>query len=61
VRHFVALEKGWPVLLTDNEPLPRCAEIVGTHDDGQDAADSFDRLKAVVALARDDETPGTVH
>jgi hypothetical protein len=34
VRYFVATEKGWPVLLTDAQPLAWSAQIVSEHTNG---------------------------
>jgi len=61
VRYLVAIDKGWPVLLTDAEPLPWSAQIASEHESGQEAADAFDRLKAAMAQARDAEAIRTRH
>ena len=61
MRYLVAIEKGWPVLLTDAAPLPWSAQVVSEHADSREAADAFDRLKAAMALARDDEAMRTEH
>jgi hypothetical protein len=47
----VAMDKGWPVLLSDKDALPWSAQLVSEHDNGQDAADAFDQLKRVLARA----------
>ena len=59
MRYLVAIDKGWPVLLTDAEPLPWSAQIVSEHEPGQEAADAFDRL--AMAQAWDAEAIRTRH
>ena len=55
MRYLVAPDKGWPVLLTDAEPLPWSAQIVSEHKTRQEAADAFDQLKVAMARAREDD------
>ena len=53
----VALDKGWPVLLGVNEPLPWSAQLVSEHEEGQEAAHAYDQLKRAVFAAMDAATP----
>lgn len=53
IRYFVALDKGWPVLLTDAKPLPWSAQIVSEHENSQEAADAFDELKRAFFKAQE--------
>ena len=57
----VALDKGWPVLLGANEPLPWSAHLVSEHEDGQEAARAYDQLKQAVFAAMDAATPEAKH
>jgi hypothetical protein len=55
MRIRVVIVKGWAEFVFGDGPLPEGATFVSEHTDKQEALDAFDRLKAALQKAREDD------